>query len=43
MIFTTIWAFCKLFIDEATLKKVIVLGSSYKDHLLNYISEDNLL
>jgi hypothetical protein len=40
--FATVWSFIKPWLDEVTVAKISVLGSSYKDELLKQIPLDNL-
>jgi len=40
--FSTVWSFIKPWLDEVTVAKIDILGSSYKEKLLAQISADNL-
>ncbi|KAM5540638.1 hypothetical protein V8D89_005669 [Ganoderma adspersum] len=40
--FSTVWAFIKPWLDEATVAKIDILGSGYKDKLLTQIPAENL-
>lgn len=40
MMFTTIWTVIKVWLDEKTRAKVQLLGSSFKDKMLEYVDED---
>ena len=40
--FSTVWAFIKPWLDEATVAKIDILGSGYKDKLLAQIPAENL-
>ena len=40
--FSTVWTFIKPWLDEATVAKIDILGSSYKDKLLAQIPAENL-
>ncbi|ORZ29452.1 CRAL-TRIO domain-containing protein [Catenaria anguillulae PL171] len=42
MLFSSVWSLIKPFLDEVTVKKIHILGSSYKKSLLEYIDEDSL-
>ena len=42
MLFSSVWSLIKPFLDEVTVKKIHILGSSYKKALLEYIDEENL-
>lgn len=42
MLFTAIWAVVKGMLDENTVAKISVLGSSYQKQLLEYIDPENL-
>lgn len=42
MLFTAVWSIVKAFLDEVTLAKIQILGSSYKSKLLEIIDEENL-
>ncbi|KAI9219400.1 CRAL-TRIO domain-containing protein [Blastocladiella britannica] len=42
MLFSSVWSLIKPFLDEATVKKIHILGYSYKKSLLEYIDEDKL-
>jgi hypothetical protein len=41
-LFTAIWAIIKTMLDENTVAKISLLGSSYKKELLEVIDEANL-
>ncbi|KAF9430141.1 cytosolic factor, phosphatidylinositol/phosphatidylcholine transfer protein [Podila epigama] len=38
MMFTSVWGMIKPLLDEVTVKKIVILGGSYKDELLKDIS-----
>ena len=40
--FSTVWSFIKPWLDEATVAKIDILGSGYKDKLLEQIPAENL-
>ncbi|KAI0368472.1 hypothetical protein BV20DRAFT_969298 [Pilatotrama ljubarskyi] len=40
--FSTVWTFIKPWLDEATVAKIDILGSNYKDKLLAQIPAENL-
>ena len=40
MVFTGVWAIVKVWLDEKTRAKVQVVGTNYKEKLLEYIDED---
>ncbi|KAI0759746.1 CRAL-TRIO domain-containing protein [Trametes elegans] len=40
--FSTVWTFIKPWLDEATVAKIDILGSSYKDKLLAQVPAENL-
>jgi hypothetical protein len=40
--FSMAWALIKPFLPERSLKKISIMGSDYKDALLQYIAEDQL-
>ncbi|KAI9089463.1 CRAL-TRIO domain-containing protein [Phlyctochytrium arcticum] len=42
MLFTGVWSIVKGFLDEVTVSKINILGSSYKSKLLETIDEANL-
>lgn len=42
MLFTATWVVIKQMLDERTVKKISIIGSSYKSQLLEYIDEENL-
>ncbi|KAJ3296433.1 cytosolic factor, phosphatidylinositol/phosphatidylcholine transfer protein [Rhizoclosmatium sp. JEL0117] len=42
MLFTGVWSLVKPMLDEATVQKINILGSSYKEALLTCIESDNL-
>jgi hypothetical protein len=42
MLFTAVWSVIKGWLDEATVKKIHILGSSYKEKLLELIDAENL-
>ena len=42
MLFTACWSMVKPLLDEVTVKKIDILGSSYKAKLLELIDEENL-
>jgi len=41
-LFSTVWAFVKPWLDEVTVSKIAILGSSYKSTLLEQIPAENL-
>ncbi|KAJ7219976.1 CRAL-TRIO domain-containing protein [Mycena pura] len=41
-LFSTVWGFIKPWLDEVTVAKIDIIGSSYKDKLLAQIDADNL-
>lgn len=41
-LFSTVWSFIKPWLDEVTVAKIEILGSSYKDKLLLQIPKENL-
>lgn len=42
MLFSTVWSFVKPWLDEVTVAKIAILGSSYKGPLLEQIPAENL-
>lgn len=42
MLFTAVWALIKPLLDEATVKKISIIGSSFKKDLLEVIDEQNI-
>lgn len=42
MLFSTVWAIVKGFLDEKTAKKITIKGSGYKHDLLELVDADNL-
>lgn len=42
MLFTAVWTVCKQLLDEVTVKKIVIVGSSYKKSLLESIDEENI-
>ncbi|KAI9010660.1 CRAL-TRIO domain-containing protein [Hyaloraphidium curvatum] len=42
MLFTSVWSVVKLFLDEATVQKIQILGSRYQPTLLENIDEKHL-
>jgi hypothetical protein len=42
MMFTSVWGMVKPLLDEVTVKKIVILGSNYKDELKKDIAEENL-
>lgn len=42
MLFTAIWTIIKSFLDENTVAKISILGSSYEKELLTFIDKENL-
>ncbi|KAI9143458.1 CRAL-TRIO domain-containing protein [Paraphysoderma sedebokerense] len=42
MLFSSVWSIIKAFLDEVTVKKIIILNSNYKSKVLEYIDEDHL-
>lgn len=41
-LFSTVWSLIKPWLDEATVRKIHILGKSYKAELQEYISAENL-
>ncbi|WWC89588.1 uncharacterized protein L201_004513 [Kwoniella dendrophila CBS 6074] len=41
-LFSTVWSLIKPWLDEATVKKIHILGKNYKTELLQYIDQENL-
>ncbi|OWZ69926.1 hypothetical protein AYX14_04708 [Cryptococcus neoformans] len=41
-LFSTVWSLIKPWLDEATVRKIHILGKSYKAELQQYISAENL-
>lgn len=41
-LFTATWSLVKPLLDEVTVSKINILGSSYKAKLLEFIDEENL-
>ncbi|WVW83624.1 hypothetical protein I302_105645 [Kwoniella bestiolae CBS 10118] len=41
-LFSTVWSLIKPWLDEATVRKIHILGKNYKTELLQYIPEENL-
>ncbi|TYJ51761.1 hypothetical protein B9479_007653 [Cryptococcus floricola] len=41
-LFSTIWSLIKPWLDEATVRKIHILGRNYKSELLEYIPKENL-
>jgi len=41
-LFSTVWSGIKIFLDPNTQNKIKILGSNYKNELLQVINEDNL-
>lgn len=41
-LFSTVWSFIKPWLDEVTVSKIAILGSSYKSTLLEQIPAENL-
>ncbi|WRT66105.1 uncharacterized protein IL334_003058 [Kwoniella shivajii] len=41
-LFSTVWSLIKPWLDEATVRKIHILGKSYKAELQQYISPENL-
>ncbi len=42
LLFTAIWSVIKQMLDEATVKKIEILGSNYKKKLLEMIPAENI-
>lgn len=42
MLFSTVWSFVKPWLDEVTVAKIAILGSSYKSALLEQVPAENL-
>lgn len=42
MLFTAIWAIIKPWLDEKTQKKITIIGSSFKEKLLELVAPENL-
>ena len=42
LLFTAIWSIIKGMLDEATVKKIEIVGSNYKNKLLESIPPENL-
>jgi hypothetical protein len=42
MLFTAVWSVIKQLLDEVTVNKIHILGSSYKKQLLECIDEENI-
>jgi len=40
--FSAVWAIVKPWLDEVTVKKIIILGGTYKEELLKQIPVENL-
>jgi len=40
--FKAVWAVCKGFLDEKTRKKIKMLGSSYRETLLEYLNNEDI-
>jgi len=41
--FTTVWKLIKKFLDQATVEKIIILGTNYQEELKNTIAPESLL
>jgi hypothetical protein len=41
-LFSTVWSLIKPWLDEATQRKIHILGKNYKTELLKYIPAENL-
>jgi len=41
MLFSSVWSLIKPFLDENTVKKIHILGSSYKTKLFEYVDPEN--
>ncbi|WWC70462.1 uncharacterized protein I206_104413 [Kwoniella pini CBS 10737] len=41
-LFSTVWSLIKPWLDEATVRKIHILGKGYKTELQQYISPENL-
>ena len=42
MLFTAVWTVIKGWLDENTVKKISILGSSYKKQILEYVDAENI-
>ncbi|ORX89360.1 hypothetical protein K493DRAFT_318749 [Basidiobolus meristosporus CBS 931.73] len=42
LLFSSIWKLIVPFLDEATVKKIFIVGSSYKSKLVEYIDPENI-
>lgn len=40
--FSAVWSIIKPWLDEVTVKKINILGSSYQDELIRQIGKENL-
>jgi hypothetical protein len=41
-LFSTVWSLVKPWLDEATVRKIHILGKNYKSELQTYIAPENL-
>ncbi|RSH80739.1 S14 cytosolic factor [Saitozyma podzolica] len=41
-LFSTVWSLIKPWLDEATVRKIHILGKNYKQELQQYIAPENL-
>ncbi|WVQ75664.1 hypothetical protein IAR50_005293 [Cryptococcus sp. DSM 104548] len=41
-LFSTVWSLIKPWLDEATVRKIHILGRNYKTELLQFIPKENL-
>lgn len=41
-LFSTVWSLVKPWLDEATVRKIHILGRNYKTELQEYIPKENL-
>ena len=41
-LFSTVWSLIKPWLDEATVRKIHILGRNYKTELQQYIAPENL-
>jgi len=43
MLFSGVWAMIKVFLDEKTKSKITIVGSNYKDKLLQFVKINKIL
>ena len=43
MLFSGIWSMIKIWLDEKTKSKITIIGSSYKEELLKYVTKIYIL